>query len=187
MPEGTIAVRGVLLPSLAASTAAPRPARVATTDHPNPLRAPRRLCLRRPMPTPPVLHRGGSRWPCGPSVDLAASPPRVPLRRFSDRFVHSRSSRRNAGSSAPSCQGGGLVPPSWFLATSAVFSEPAVRALLQPAADPGVHRVSRPELPANCSRRSRRPMNTCPFPAAPHPSKMLPAGSASSAHRATRR
>lgn len=80
-------------------------------------------------------------------VSSSRSPPSV-----SASVVHSQLRAPESSSpSAGSCQGTCLVPPSWFLATSTVFSDLAVQALLQPAADPGVHRVSCVALPAGFS------------------------------------
>jgi len=97
-------------------------------------------------------------------------------------------SHRSARPSAPSCHRGSLVPPSWFLTTSTVSSGLTARALLQPAADPGVHRVSVIHSPApdRSLSRAARPAGSNTSPRCTHPAKMLPACSASLAHRATR-
>jgi hypothetical protein len=98
-------------------------------------------------------------------VSSSRSPPSV-LR--SVRPLPTR--RRNAGSSASSCHREGLVPPSWFLTTPTVSSGPTARALLQPAADPGVHRVSPTRAPASRTPEgAARPVSTCPFPTAHTP------------------
>lgn len=78
----------------------------------------------------------------------------VPLRRFSVQSVHSRLMPKHPPS-APSCHRGSLVPSSWFLSTSTSSSGLTARALLQPAADPGVHRVSRRQPPAPALPRER--------------------------------
>jgi len=113
------------------------------------------------------------------SGDSVVSPPRGPLHRFSVSTVYSRMPCRNRtpfGPAAPTAWD--HVPPSWFLTTSTVFSGLTVRALLQLAADPGVHRVSlslrlHPHSPEGGApaRRGRSPRCS-------HPSKMLPARSA---------
>jgi hypothetical protein len=73
----------------------------------------------------------------------------------------------------------GPVPPSWFLTTSTVSSVLTVRALLQPAADPGVHRVSRPSR--LCRTPEEAAFSRCGrSPRCSHPSKMLPVRSACS-------
>jgi hypothetical protein len=56
--------------------------------------------------------------------------------------------RRNAVPSAPSCHRESHVPSSWFLTTSTASSGLTARTLLQPAADPGVRRVSTTRSPA---------------------------------------
>jgi hypothetical protein len=116
--------------------------------------------------------------PLRQSVDFAASPPRGPLRRFSAQSVHSRQVPKRL-SSAPSCHRGSLVPSAWSLSTSTAFSGLTVRALLQLAADPGVHRVSltRPPAPATPERATGQ-RDRLRFPRCIHPAKMLPTRSA---------
>jgi hypothetical protein len=71
----------------------------------------------------------------------------------------------------------GPVPPSWFLTTSTISSVRTVRTLLQSAADPGVHRISRPLRLIARSRR-RRSSQRGRSPRCTHPSKVLPVCSA---------
>jgi len=187
--------RGPRAPSRSAVFSCPRrqhPPRVLglsvlpPTDHPSPLRALRRFAAeidadaREPhqsgVPVTPTLRR----------------PRRVSSSRFPSVVLRSvrplQTPRRNARSSALPCHREGLVPSSWFRTTSTVSSGPTAQALLQPAADPGVHRVSRPAILHPGSRRNQLGQRTrARASRRTHPSKMLPAGSASSAHRATRR
>jgi hypothetical protein len=97
-------------------------------------------------------------WGCS---HPAASPHlslEVPLRRFSAPAVHSRLCMpRHAHPSARSSHRAGPVPPSWFLTTSTASSGITMRALLQLAADPGVHRVSRWSAPARLVLTKRTP------------------------------
>jgi len=66
--------------------------------------------------------------------------------------------------SAQRCHAPGPVPPSWFLATSTVFSAHRVAGLLRPAANHGVRRVSRWSSPVpgparrRCRARDDRPV-----------------------------
>jgi len=117
-------------------------------------------------------------FPLRPFVDSIASPPRGPLRRFSVQSVHSRRAPKHSPS-APSCHRGSLVPSAWFLSTSTAFSGLTVRALLQPAADPGVHRVSLdlPPAPATPERVTGQ-RDRSRFPRCTHPAKILPISSA---------
>lgn len=82
--------------------------------------------------------------------------------------------------SAPSCHRGSLVPSTWFLTTSTASSGLTVRALLQPAADLGVHRVSRfHHLPLRHPRVPLVSLVGLVSHDALNPSKMLPTCSAS--------
>jgi len=122
-----------------------------------------------------------SSTPCKHAASVADHPstsPRllleVPLRRCSVRTVHSQpdDERLAFGPLVPPRD---RVPPSWFLTTSTACSGPTARALLQPAADPGVHRVA-------CCERLHRPspegagLPARPprFPRCTHPAKISP-------------
>ena len=84
-------------------------------------------------------------------------------------------SRRNAVPSAPSCQRESHVPSSWFLTTSTASSGLTARTLLQPAADPGVHRVSTTRSPApDRSRESSLASMNAPVPTAHSPREVSP-------------
>jgi hypothetical protein len=84
--------------------------------------------------------------------------------------------------SARPCQRTGPVPPSWFLTTSTVYSGIAAQVLLQPAADPGVHRVSCPSPPARPLPKEKT-ASTLPNLHTMHsPLKELPISSAILAH-----
>jgi hypothetical protein len=173
-PVGTVRCAVFPCQRLAASTASARPVRVATDRPPEPFAgsaSPSRAETRADASRP---HRSGFTW--RRHRDPVASPPRGSpppvLRSVRPLPIE----RRGAGPSASSCHRGGLVPPSWFLTTSAVYSGPTARALLQPAADPGVHRVSRP--PPLHDGRSRRSCRTaagrCAFPTAHTPLEDAP-------------
>ena len=88
----------------------------------------------------------------------------VPLRRCSVRSVTSQPDDKRLVfvSLVPPRD---RVPPSWFLTTSTACSGPTARALLQLAADPGVHHVSRNRPPSpTLSRRSWPASTLAAFP-----------------------
>jgi hypothetical protein len=118
-----------------------------------------------------------------PSVDLVAPPPRGSppsvLRSF--RPLPARQVK-SPGLRPPRAIRGSPVPSSWFLTTSTTCSGTTARALLQPAADPGVHRVSRCGRLHPRSPKRRWPARPRRFPRCTHPAKILPIRSASLAH-----
>lgn len=131
-------------------------------DHPNPLRS-----LLAP-------HAGAANLAgpheCRPSVSFirrlrrvssSGSPPSCSVSAVHSQRPVETGHLRPSGAIRP-----GPVPPSWFLATSTVSSSRTVRALLQPAADPGVHRVSQP---AKAFPTMRSPLED-----APRPQRLLP-------------
>jgi len=78
--------------------------------------------------------------------------------------------------SARRCQSSGPVPPAWFRTTSTVCSASGLAGVLQPAAGPGVHRVSLHLAAfAPLTRpRSRAGRAVGPIPTVPHPSEDSP-------------
>jgi hypothetical protein len=104
----------------------------------------------------------------------------VPLRRCSVRSVHSQPDDKRLAF-GPLVPPRDRVPSTWFLTTSTACSGPTVRALLQLAPDPGVHRVShcerlhRPSPEGACqparpprSRDALTPRRSSPLAAPPH-------------------
>lgn len=123
------------------------------------------------MPALRALHCMAS--PRRPSVDSVASPSRGPLRRFSVQRVYSRCAPK-CSPLAPSCHRGSLVPSTWFLSTTTACSVLTTRALLQPAADPEVHRVSPGFPPAPPLPRELRPAWWFRFPTMHSPREVAP-------------
>jgi len=78
--------------------------------------------------------------------------------------------------SARRCQSSGPVPPSWFRTTSAAYSASRFADVLQPAAGPGVHRVSLrlAAFTPLTHPRLRAGRAVGPIPTMPHPSEDSP-------------